>query len=60
MEGQIGQLALFGDVWYQIMDKRYGINQINGYNGYEYKLYSRDSWIPQNWIKNIKDIEVKS
>lgn len=54
-EGQIGQMALVGDVWYQIMDKRHGVNELSGYEGNEYFLYSKSSWIPQTWIKDVKD-----
>ena len=55
MEGQIGQMALVGDVWYQIMDKRHGVNELSGYEENEYLLYSKSSWIPQAWIKDVKD-----
>lgn len=41
----IGKLALLGDVWYQIMDYRDG----------EYLLHTRQSWTPEEWIKEIKD-----
>ena len=45
-------LALLGDVWYQIMDTR------NGDEGIEYLLFTRNYWIPENWIKEIR-VEVK-
>lgn len=55
MEGHIGQMALVSDVWYQIIAKRSGINELTGHEGHEYYLYSKDYWIPQSWIKDIKD-----
>jgi len=45
----IGKSALIGDVWYQIMDIRIIDNKI------EYSLYSRCGWIPEEWVKEIKD-----
>lgn len=55
MEGQIGQRALVRDVWYQIMDKRYGVNESSGELGNEYLLYTKDYWIPESWIKEFKE-----
>lgn len=55
MEGYIGQMAYVGDVWYQIIGKRYGVNETTGYEGNEYYLYSKSYWVPQTWIKDIKD-----
>lgn len=51
MEGHIGQLALVGDVWYQIMAKRSGDKET------EYFLYSKDYWVSESWIKDIKSNE---
>ena len=54
MEGNIGEMALLGDVWYQIMDKRYGVNELSKTEGNEYLLYNKDYWIPESWIKDTK------
>lgn len=51
MEENIGKMARLGDVWYQIMDSR----EVNGQT--QYKLYTRDEWVPANWIKEIKGRE---
>lgn len=48
VEGYIGQLALVGDVWYQIMAKQFGEKEM------EYRLYSLSQWIPESWIKDVK------
>lgn len=55
MDGKRGQLARMGDVWYQIMDKRYNINELNGMECYEYLLYTRKDWVPEAWITDVKD-----
>ena len=39
MNGNIGQMAYVGDVWYQIMDKRQSENGES-----EYLLYTKDYW----------------
>lgn len=57
MEGEIGQMARVGDVWYSIMKKRHGINELSGYEGNEYWLYSKDYWVPETWITNVRDKE---
>ncbi|MFC8686027.1 hypothetical protein [Brevibacillus porteri] len=41
-------MALLGDVWYQVMEVRDG-------TGVEYKLYSKDYWVPRSWIKEFKE-----
>lgn len=55
MEGNIGQMAYVGDVWYQIMDKRTGVNKLTGYEGNEYWIYTKDYWVPETWIKDVKN-----
>jgi len=55
MEINIGQMAYMGDVWYQVMDKRHGKNELSGAVGMEYKLYSKDYWVPSSWIKDVKN-----
>ena len=52
LNGVPGQLALLGDVWYQILQRR-----INELNEVEYELYTRSGWIPANQIKAIRDNE---
>ena len=52
LNGQPGQLALLGDVWYQILQRR-----INELNEVEYELYTRSGWIPANQVKAIRDNE---
>lgn len=41
-------MALVGDVWYQIRAKRNGDKEV------EYWLYSKDYWIPESWIKEVR------
>jgi hypothetical protein len=48
----IGKLAYVGDVWYEILDVRN-----LGYCELEYWLYSKDEWIPERWVKEIKSKE---
>ena len=48
MKGAIGMMAYVGDVWYQIMAIRTGEKET------EYWLYSKDYWIPESWIKDVK------
>lgn len=45
----VGKMALLGDVWYQVMDCR----TANGKT--EYKLYTRENWIPHEWVKQFKE-----
>ena len=52
LNGVPGQLALLGDVWYQILQRR-----INELNEVEYELYTRSGWIPANQVKAIRDNE---
>jgi len=48
MNAIIGQLAYVGDVWYEVLEKRKGVQ------GNEYNLYSIDFWIPEKWIKEVE------
>lgn len=48
MKAPIGMMALVGDVWYQVMAKRTGEKET------EYRLYSKNYWIPESWIKDVK------
>lgn len=49
MTENIGKMALVGDVWYQIMKVRENEGKT------EYFLYSKDYWVPEEWIKDIKE-----
>lgn len=57
MENKVGQLAYVGDVWYEIIDQRYGTNDLTRDTGDSYLLYSKDYWIPDSMIKDIKNKE---
>jgi hypothetical protein len=54
IKNDIGKRAYIGDVWYEILDIRHGINEMSGHDGIEYFVSSKDYWIPEMWVKKIK------
>jgi len=50
MSRHIGKMAQVGDVWYEIIDVRENNGQL------EYRLATKDYWVPNSWVKEIKDI----
>lgn len=48
MKAAIGMMALVGDVWHLVMAKRTGEKKT------EYRLYGKDYWIHESWIKDVK------
>ncbi|MFP3726520.1 hypothetical protein U8V72_15180 [Priestia filamentosa] len=49
MEFHIGKMAKVANVWYRIIEVRESNGQL------EYRLESKDYWVPNSWVTEIKD-----